>query len=699
MEETVGAHALRQDLRLHAPVASDSVVLIEDPVRNRFFRLPTHMLDWLTAPETGCADQARQCSLRHDVNAATESEYKELLSFLRDNQLLATGDAEALVDARNRQRRSLFSRLFHAYLFVRIPLIRPQLFLDKAWPYVRFLFSRGFLVLTLIVALFGLWLTGRQWDGFRETFSSLASLEGAALYGISLILLKFLHEGGHAFMAKRYSIPVPRIGVAFMLMMPVLYTDTTGAWRLPRRQRMMIGAGGLIVELFIAAYATLAWALLPDGAARSIAFALATLSWVMSVLVNLNPLMRFDGYYLFSDLIGFENLQHRGSALARWKMRETVFGFGDPPPEKLSGKMSSVVILHAYASWIYRFFLFLGIALVVYHLVAKPLGILLLCAEIRFFIIRPIFSELKSWFEQRGRLRLNRQTAITLVTVTVLALALFAPWQGHIRAPAVMRDRQVTDRHLAAPAVLESIEETVAAGRRRLAIKASDPDLPYLREAATARLRLAEIRLARIAADTQERSERRIFAQQVASAKAELKELEERAAALRIVEPDPSSEEFDLVWVAEALHGGRWIDTSTSLGTIAQRGAPLARAYVNEEQLERIQIGSEAAFVPDDPELSVRKGVIVEIAAAPSPLLDLPLLSGEFGGPIEVEDASGVGQAPTTPHFAITANLEAQSDTPRSELRGSLIISADRRAPASRYIRHAATVLLRELNF
>lgn len=88
--------------------------------------------------------------------------------------------------------------------------------------------------------------------------------------------------------------------------------------------------------------------------------------------------MRFDGYYLLSDYLDIANLQDRSFALARWWLREKLFGFGDPPPEHFPARTRRILMFYAYGTWIYRFFLFLTIALLVYHLFFKLLGIFLM---------------------------------------------------------------------------------------------------------------------------------------------------------------------------------------------------------------------------------------------------------------------------------------------------------------------------------
>ncbi len=235
------------------------------------------------------------------------------------------------------------------------------------------------------------------------------------------------------------------MGVAVMVLWPVLYTDTSDAWRLAsRRRRLVIGAAGMATELVLAAWATLAWSFLPDGPLRTAAFLLATSTWVITLLINLNPLMRFDGYYLLSDWLGIANLQDRAFALARWRLREALFGLGDAPPECLPARTRRVMLAYAYATWVYRFFLFLGIALLVYHLFFKLLGLFLMVVEVWWFILRPIVSELAEWVKRRDRVRVNRRSMTTLALLALGLGLLFAPWSGTVTAPAVLRAEQQT---------------------------------------------------------------------------------------------------------------------------------------------------------------------------------------------------------------------------------------------------------------
>ncbi len=140
---------------------------------------------------------------------------------------------------------------------------------------------------------------------------------------------------------------MPIIGVAFLVLFPVLYTDTTLKHR---DQRLMIDVAGILTELAIAIIATMFWVFLPDGPMRSIAFTTSTLSWFLSLVINLNPFMRFDGYYILSDASGVENMQERSFAFAKWRMREVLFKPNIAPPEVLSTNLQRLLIYHAWGT-------------------------------------------------------------------------------------------------------------------------------------------------------------------------------------------------------------------------------------------------------------------------------------------------------------------------------------------------------------
>ncbi|CDL01234.1 putative peptidase family M50 (fragment) [Magnetospirillum gryphiswaldense MSR-1 v2] len=185
-------------------------------------------------------------------------------------------DVDRLLALRDAAKTSWLTWALHHYLFFRIPLVRPDAWLSRALPLVAWMGSRAFRLCTLAALLLGLLMVGRQWDRFAATFVDHFSLSGLAAFGIALGFAKMAHELGHALVAKSYGCRVPTMGVAFLVLWPMLYTDVNDAWKLTdRRQRLMVGAAGILAEMTIAAWAVLAWGLLPEGTAKGMAFTLA----------------------------------------------------------------------------------------------------------------------------------------------------------------------------------------------------------------------------------------------------------------------------------------------------------------------------------------------------------------------------------------------------------------------------------------
>ncbi len=305
---------------------------LHDPVRNQFFRI-----DWPTLEILRRWDLDDPTLIAADVSGQTTMsvEAEDVLGvaqFLVQHQLVLASSPDAsrkLAQQWTRMQGTALNWLLHHYLFFRIPLLRPDAWLTRWLPVARQFGSRTFAWVTVLAFVLGLTQVVRRWDVFSASLVDTFNLEGLLAYGVALVFVKLLHELGHAFTAKHYGCRVPTMGVAFLVMWPVAYTDTNETWRLTNRfQRLRVACAGIATELVIAVWATLAWALLPAGGLQSAAFVLATTSWVATLAINASPFMRFDGYFILMDALDMPNLHGRSFALARWKLREWLFGLG-----------------------------------------------------------------------------------------------------------------------------------------------------------------------------------------------------------------------------------------------------------------------------------------------------------------------------------------------------------------------------------
>ena len=689
---------LREDLQL-LPGASqfngEKSWLIYDPPRHRYFQIDLATVALLKNWKLGSVGQVLDAaSVEVDVDS---TDIERVLRFLFVNSLTLQppeGDAGNYAAQAAANKTSKSKWLIHNYLFFRIPLFHPNAFLTKTKAATDIFFTRGWWVFLAAALVLSLYLVMRQWDEFVHTFLHFFNLKGLALYLVSLGLVKSLHELGHAYALTRFGGRVATMGVAFLVMFPVLYTDTTDSWKLrSRRQRLIVSGAGIGVELTIAVIATLAWAFLPEGPFRSAAFFAATTSWVLSLAVNMNPLIRFDGYHFLSDAIGVQNLQERSFAFGRWTLREMLFDLGEPMPEDTTRTRRRGLAIFAWACWIYRFFLFLTIALLVYTFFFKVLGVILFIIEIAWFIVIPIMSELKQWWSRRVLIA-SRPRSRWMATGCGLVLAmLLVPLPWTVKIPAVLEASEQLAVHAQGPGVIDSIAviegQRVSAGDMLFSIVS--PELDNSVKQSERRLQLVQARLDRTAADAQDLEQILILQRERMREKATLEGLIAQRQALQVTAPRAGV----VVDLAEALHPGRWINDNLQLAKLVSNKGVRVRGYISSEELRRVVEGAESRFVPESIDLDVLDGSIVSIADAYAERIAIPSLTSRFEGNIAVSETSA-DLEPLGAWYTVVVALEKDTPVPNWETRG--VVHTDGKAESLIAVawRQVMRVLVRE---
>lgn len=667
-----------------------------DPVRNRSFRLGRLVVEILSRWNAGEADEVAARTRSETGLTVDEDDVNQALIFLAEQELLVPGRPDQITALARRaasRRSSLINRFLHAYLFVRLPLVRPDRFLDATLPYVRPLGSRAFLWMTLTALALGLVLAGRQWDSFHAAIQANASLEGVLLSGLALALVKVAHELGHAYVAKAKGCRVPTMGVALMVLWPVLYTDTNESWRLgSRRDRLAVAGAGILTELAAAAWATLLWALLPDGGLRDAVFLVAAITWVSSLLVNLSPFMRFDGYFLLMDVLDFPNLHARSFALARWALRETLFDLGLPPPEDVPPARRRGLVLFAFAVWIYRLVLFLGIAALVYGFFIKVVGLFLFAVEIGWFVLRPLRDEMRQWWRLRAAIGKRARWRLGLLAGLALLLP-FAPWDGSVSAPALLKASRHAVLYTATggQVTLLNASEGLSVAQDQELLLLDNADLRHQLEQAERRVRLLDQELALQSLDVGDHARGQAVREQAEAALAEAAGLRREIEAASLKSPFAGS----VVDMMPDLAPGQWLAANQRVLAIRADGPPVIDAYVAERDAARVRVGGVARFVPASPESAAIPCRVVEMDSDTVRRLADPALAVPAGGEIPVRAAAKAGPVPE----AALYRLRCVADQPQpvtAERRGRLVIDAEHQSPAAAILRWVAAVLVRE---
>jgi putative peptide zinc metalloprotease protein len=694
--------ALRPDLQLSpaAPGLDGAPQwTLADPLRGRYFKLGAAAVRLLRHWTLGEPQRVLAAANAEPGLPLGQGELEDMLQFLSSHDLIAALDDKQRASYAMKaaaQRQSPWKRALHQYLFFRIPLWRPDPFLNRAWPALE---RHGPWLLRWalpLVFVLGVFLVMRDWQRFLATFPHLFSLGGALAFGIALTFAKLCHEFGHAFMAKRAGCRVQSMGLAFMVMLPMFYTDVSDAWRVrDRRSRLLIGAGGVFAELLLAVLALLAWSLLPDGPLRTSAFMLASATWITTLVINLNPFMRFDGYFLISDLWGVDNLQNRAFALCRWRLREALFGYGEPVPEPWSPSMTRRLLIWGYGSWIWRAILFLGIALAVYHLFFKVLGIFLMVVELLWFIGLPIWRELGEWWQRREQAD-SRKVLITGLSLAAVLLVLIVPWRSSVEIPAVLEASRTSALHAPVAARLKAVHvqdgQTVAAGD--LLLELDSPDLDSRQAIVRRETEILQLQLRRQSARSETVADASILEQRLAEAVAEYRGLAAQRERLQL----RATQAGVVRDLQRDLSTGRWLHPAESLARIVEPGLRL-RGYLAEENLWRIETGSEGRFITDDPARPSMKVRLDEVDATGAAYLELEALSSDHGGPIAIRRDAQRRAEPVQAQYGVRLTLLDNDIHPDHPLRGVVILDGERQSLLGAAWRRIAALGVRESGF
>jgi putative peptide zinc metalloprotease protein len=694
---------LRQELTLTRGAATPEGAptwMLHDPAGNRFFQIGWPAFEMLSRwtlddPHAIVASVNEQTPLTVGL-----ADMEALVRMLRGQNLLVAASAS---DTSRLAAAAAASRLSHAmwllkhYLMIRIPLWHPMAFLRRFARYAELAYRPAFWAAVALAAVVGLALVSRQWDEFVHTFHAYADWRGIVAIGLTLAFAKVLHEFGHAFTSYRYGCRVPTMGVALLVMLPVLYTDTTEAWKVPgRADRLRIGAAGMLSELALAAFATLAWSLLPDGPVRAGAFLLATTTWIGTLTINASPFMRFDGYFLLSDWLNMPNLHERAFAFARWRMREWLFGLGDPQPEPCPPSRRRFLIAFSFATWLYRLVVFFSIALVVYHAFFKALGVVLFVVEFGWFIVRPVVRETGVCWGRRHELRWCRET-VRAAALGALALAvLVLPWHGGVDAPAVFGP--LAAQGLYAPqAGYVSAQGPLA--RDGAFVHAGDvlavlesPDLEH-------RLKAAQTEEALLRWEVDQQSfDQRLLEQGVAltkrwdAARESVAGLQAQIGQLTLRAP------FDgTVHSGDDLAPGTWLPRGEPMFDVVGPQGVKGDAFVGEDDVGRIAPGDTVQFVASVAEMGTLHCRVSAVDRVNVATLDEPAIASVYGGPVPADMQPGTKQlVPLAATYRVRIEGCARDRAFGRQIVGTATLGAARESFAARGVRWLVSVFERE---
>ncbi|MGM0785204.1 MAG: biotin/lipoyl-binding protein [Pseudomonadota bacterium] len=472
----------------------------------------------------------------------TQQEMIGLIGRLHNANVLAGHRDIDIGELSRRQRklqRSKWQQLIRSPLGIRIPLLDPERFVAATYPLIKPLIGPFGALLWLATVSLALVVAALHWGALSENLADrVLGIDNLLLMALVYPLIKALHELGHAWATKDAGGEVHEIGIMLLVFFPVPYVDASAAAACPDKgKRMLVGAAGILVELFLAALAMLVWAVAEPGALRSLMFNVMLIAGVSTLLFNGNPLLRFDAYYVLADWLEIPNLGARANQQLGYAIKRYLLGRRDVTGEAGSRREALWLVLYSVVSFAYRLVIMVAIAVFVatrYLFV----GVLLALWSIFMTLVFPALKLLKA-MSMDSRLEGSRWRAwswllATLATLGVLLFALPLPYATVVQG--VVDSAEPTHVRLGASGQLSDIlvEDGDPVARGDVLMRLDAPELASEVSRLEAQRREAELRLQASVGEAQsvamERENLELVEQRLADARL-------RAAATLVTSP------------------------------------------------------------------------------------------------------------------------------------------------------------------
>lgn len=438
--------SLRASVHVHRQVYRGVLwYVLYEPFTNQYYRLPQGAYEFISKlnPDKTVGEIWNGLLNSGVEEVPSQGEVIEMLSQLyQANMLLYDGvdDGTMLFDRDKKKVQKKVKATLLNIFFLKIPVFDPEFLLRKLKWLINILlsvpFAFVFLATIIVAAKYGV----ENFDVLKDQAQGVLAPSNIGWVYVCTVLVKAIHEFGHSAVVKKYGGEVHTVGVMFMLLAPLPYMDATASWSFRKKwQRVFVGAAGMLFEFFVAAVALILWANLGGGILKALAYNVFIICSVSTVLFNINPLMRFDGYYILTDLLDMPNLQQRSVNHLKYLLERYVFRMREA--ERIAETWSEKVIytFYGFASAIYRFILFTGLVISIsrHYLILSFIMGLLLCLTM---LVIPFGKFIKYVFASPGLSHVRSRAVISTVLfiAALLGSLFYLPVPDTFTAPGVI---------------------------------------------------------------------------------------------------------------------------------------------------------------------------------------------------------------------------------------------------------------------
>jgi putative peptide zinc metalloprotease protein len=610
-----------------------------------------------------------------------QDEILQLMTQLHNAGVLITGQVPDLDELQQRTRESRRNRIKQYLsnpLALRIPLVDPDRFLARMVGWIPVWMRPVILAVWALLIAFGGWLAFVHWEGLT---ADVGQLVFTPEYVLTLLLVfpivKAIHELGHGIAIKMFGGQCHEMGVMLLVMMPIPYVDASHATGfVSKYQRMIVGAAGMMIELALAAVALWIWTWTEPGLLRVFLHDVVILAGVTTVIFNINPLLRFDGYYILSDWLEIPGLgrkanQYLGYLCKRYLLR---IRRGLQPP-RTTPREPVWLTTYAIASFFYRMVLVFTIVM----FVATQffiIGVVLALWAIYMMLLLPLIKLVKNILSDplimERRLRLYSVTTLIggglvwclavapVPSATLAEGVVWMPEQSRIRAPQACFVREVLQT-----------QGMVLEGQPLL--RCEDEILPTRRE--VLELRAQELQSRRVVSERTDQVEARLIEEELVSVQTQLEDLNKRIERFTLTAP--INGRFVVPGSSDLV--GRWFQRGEVIAHIIDPARYTIMSAVPQMSIDRVRADSQHIRLRPVDNLD-REVFASVLRAVPSATTRLPsmALALQGGGTIGIEPGQ---QEPVALDPLFLLELKAESDQPISMTLGGRVYTRFEHTP------------------
>lgn len=630
-------------------IKNSEYIVIEDIVRGKFFQVGSDEHQIIAAIDGKRSIEQIVNELGHGSQPTDQDEQNTQSLAHRGAAVaqwlvqsnLAYSDAMDSASRLDAQQRSLNRAKLMGLInpiSIKTKLFNPNKLLQTIQPWCDWCFHWVATAVWLLLGLVAAWVTLTSWSDLSAASVGILSGDRWIWMLLMWLLLKVVHETAHGVACKRYGGDVPEAGVLFLLFTPMAYVNVTSMWRFSNRwQRIIVAAAGMYVELFISFVSLIVWNQ-TDGSIADIAFQVFLMASVTTILFNANPLMRFDGYFILSDLLNIPNLYTKGTKWFSDRFKHLFLGI--PKSTDICAD-DEIRVVAAYGSLAFFWKISISLGLIIASSVLfQGAGIVLAAIGTVLWFGMPIMQQYQQLFGPNAKHAINVPRAAVssgLSLLFVIGMFTFLRAPSIKSAPAIVQFGDETIVRAGADGFIDEI--LVADGQHvqqgEPLIRMSNPQLSMDVDHLHRQAKEAKIQ-SRIHQQEHEFSLAQSFQQNYLSLVEQAEEKQKQADALVI------RAEFDGFAFKRGLanSGGSFAKRGTALLTLAKREQKEVLVSVDQKDLESLRKNEGEAVRVMIPGVCVFQSNLNKINPTASSKPSHVSLCAHVNGPLPVKQAA-----------------------------------------------------------